>query len=612
MLRRNLLRTIGVMPFLLGNLAALLNPMAAASAAATRKRSRVRPGDREWPKQKDWDSLNENVGGRLVKLHSPLSDCVAAPASAECARVFTELRNPYYIGDEPGLAQTLGWVDAWTFAPSVYAVAATTTSDIVAAVRFAKEHHLRVAVKGGGHSYQGTSSAADSLLVWTRHMNAITVHDAFIPQGCSSMEAKAAVSVQAGAIWMQVYDAVTTQHGRYVQGGGCTTVGVAGLIQSGGFGSFSKGFGSAAASLAEAEIVTADGEVLIVNACSHADLFWAIKGGGGGTFGVVTRLTLETHELPALFGIVNATIKAASDAAFRKLIGHMLTFCKANLLTPHWGEQIVLKADRVLTVHMVFQGMDREAAQGIWNGFFAEIANSPEEYVFVSKPSFADFSARHLWDPEFLRAVPGATKQDDREGAAEGNLFWAGDGGQCGQVLHGYDSLWLSASLLDDGNLKKFADALYAAAVHWEVSLHFNKGLAGAPLSVIDAARNTATNPAVLDAFALAIIAAEEPPAYPGIAGHEVNVAKGRADAAGIARATAELRKVVPQSGSYVSESNFFEKHWQHAFWGGNYPKLAEIKNKYDPDGLFIVHHGVGSEAWSADGFTRLAYDAVT
>jgi FAD/FMN-containing dehydrogenase len=606
MLRRSLLRAIGVMPFLSGSLAALLNPLAAAGAVVRRK-SRVRPGDREWPKQTDWDSLNEKIGGRLVKVHSPLSDCVAAPASAECARVFAELRNPYYVGDEPGLPQTLGWVDAWTFAPSVYAVAAAATSDIAAAVRFAKDHHLRLAVKGGGHSYQGTSNAADSLLVWTRHMNAVTVHDAFVPQGCASIEAKPAVSVEAGAIWMQVYDAVTTQHGRYVQGGGCTTVGVAGLIQSGGFGSFSKGFGSAAGSMAEAEIVTADGEALVVNACSHADLFWAIKGGGGGTFGVVTRVTLETHELPALFGIVNATVKAGSDAAFRQLIGRMLAFCKANLLTPHWGEQIVLKADRVLSVHMVFQGLDRAAAQGIWSGFFAEIENAPEAYVFVSKPSFADFSARHLWDPQFLKAVPGATKHDDREGAAEGNLFWAGDGGQCGQVLHGYDSLWLPASLLDDDKLTKFADALHAAAVQWEVSLHFNKGLAGAPPSVVDAARNTATNPAVLDAFALAIIAAEEPPAYPGIAGHEVNVTEGRADAAGIARAMAELRKVVPQSGSYVSESNFFEKHWQSAFWGGNYSKLAEIKKKYDPDGLFIVHHGVGSEAWSADGFTRLA-----
>jgi Berberine and berberine like len=69
----------------------------------------------------------------------------------------------------------------------------------------------------------------------------------------------------------------------------------------------------------------------------------------------------------------------------------------------------------------------------------------------------------------------------------------------------------------------------------------------------------------------------------------------------------AELRKLVPEPASYVSESNFFEKQWQRAFWGQNYQSLSEVKTKYDPDGLFFVHHGVGSEAWSADGFTRLA-----
>jgi FAD/FMN-containing dehydrogenase len=55
-----------------------------------------------------------------------------------------------------------------------------------------------------------------------------------------------------------------------------------------------------------------------------------------------------------------------------------------------------------------------------------------------------------------------------------------------------------------------------------------------------------------------------------------------------------------------VSESNYFEKGWQQSYWGDNYARLAEIKNKYDPDGLFIVHNGVGSEGWSADGFTKL------
>ena len=113
---------------------------------------------------------------------------------------------------------------------------------------------------------------------------------------------------------------------RYVQGGGCMTVGVAGLIQSGGFGSFSKAYGMAAASLLEAEIVTADGAVRIANACTNPDLFWGIKGGGGGSLGVVTRLTLRTHSLPEFFGAAFTTIKATSDAASRRLIGQVVRF----------------------------------------------------------------------------------------------------------------------------------------------------------------------------------------------------------------------------------------------------------------------------------------------
>jgi FAD/FMN-containing dehydrogenase len=66
-----------------------------------------------------------------------------------------------------------------------------------------------------------------------------------------------------------------------------------------------------------------------------------------------------------------------------------------------------------------------------------------------------------------------------------------------------------------------------------------------------------------------------------------------------------ELLKVAPNAGSYVSESDFFEKNWQQSFWGTNYPRLAAIKKKYDPEGLFYVRHGVGSEGWSDDGFTK-------
>ena len=97
------------------------------------------------------------------------------------------------------------------------------------------------------------------------------------------------------------------------------TVGVAGLVLGGGFGSFSKAYGTGGSHLIEAEIVTADGEVKIANACSNPDLYWALKGGGGG-FGVVTRVTLRTHALPEYFGGVFVTVRAASDDAHRRLI----------------------------------------------------------------------------------------------------------------------------------------------------------------------------------------------------------------------------------------------------------------------------------------------------
>ena len=88
--------------------------------------------------------------------------------------------------------------------------------------------------------------------------------------------------------------------------------------------------------------------------------------------------------------------------------------------------------------------------------------------------------------------------------------------------------------------------------------------------------------------------------------GHGPNLAAGRKAAVAIKAAADELRSIVPLAGAYVSESNFFDKSWQQSFWGPNYPKLQAVKTKYDPMGLFFVHHGVGSEEWSADGFTHL------
>ena len=171
---------------------------------------RVRPGEPAWPTDAQWQKLGQRVNGRLLRLKPPFDACRTSESA--CGEVFARLANPYDIGDDPALTQTLGWAQAWTTAASEWAVAAETPADVAAAIDFARTHRLRLVVKGGGHSYQGTSCSKDSLLVWTRHMNAIHVHDSFVPSGApGSTQPEHAVSVGAGAVWMHVYRAVTVR-----------------------------------------------------------------------------------------------------------------------------------------------------------------------------------------------------------------------------------------------------------------------------------------------------------------------------------------------------------------------------------------------------------------
>jgi FAD/FMN-containing dehydrogenase len=579
---------------LLGSFMALMTATAVrVDAAAAAVMQRVRPGTRAWPSPQQWASLGDAVGGRLSPVVMP--DLAGPDAAARLA-------DPFYIGDQAALTQSSGWLEGWRSSPSAYAIRAEQTSDVVEAVRFAAEHRLRLVVRGGGHSYLGGSNAPDSLLIWTKGLRDIALHEGFTPQGSTAVPV-AAVSVGAGCLWVDVYDAVTTKGGRYVQGGGCTTVGVAGLVQGGGFGSFSKGFGLAAASLLEAEIVTADGVVRVVNAHQESDLFWALKGGGGGTYGVVTRLTLQTHDLPPTFGAVRWTIQASSDQAFRDLIARFVQTYAVHLLNPHWGEQVRATPDNQLVVSMVFQGLDATTARAAWADLIAFVQRHPEAYQAPEMAVLA-IPARHFWNPVVLdKYAAGAIKHSPHAQGRSGGWWWSGDSDQLGAFWHAYTSAWLPVSLLKSDGQRRLVDAWFAASRYWPVAFHFNKGLAGADGRVLASSRDTAMNPQVLDAFALAIIADCGGPAFAGMP--EPDMRQAREAAAKVQAATAALKAAAPDAGGYLSECDFFTRDWQRSSWGRHWARLRNIKQRYDPAGLFIVHHGVGSEAWSQDGFTR-------
>jgi len=549
--------------------------------------SPVKPGSQGWPADSDWAALNKAIGGRLSA--SSLPD-LTEPEMQKLAV------NPFYIGDHPGLTQSSGWLDAWRSAPSRYVVAAESADDVAKAVRFAQIHRLRLVVRGGGHSYLGASNAPDSLMIWTRRLNAVKLHDAFTPQG-STRSPVPAVSIGAGAVWLHAYQAVTSDAGRYVQGGGCTTVGVAGLVQGGGFGSFSKAFGTAAASLLEAEVVTADSKIRIANAHQEPDLFFALKGGGGGTFGVITRLTLATHPLPDTFGALVLTVKAHSEEAYRRLLAKFVDLYATRLFNPHWGEQVQARADNQLNVRMVYQGLTPLEARAAWQPLIDFCDGASSDYEGQKGLTAFGLPARHFWDAEFMkRHARFAITPDPEPNAPPTDFWWTGDGEQAGAFWSAYTSAWMPASLLLPENRVKLVDAWFNASRRWSVSFHFNKGLAGAPPEALAATQDTATNPEVISAFALAIIASSSGPAFPGFPAPDLEdaaTARGRVQAA-----MAALRQAAPGAGAYVNECDYFQPDWKEAFWGRHYPRLLRAKRRYDPSGLFSVHHGVGVEDW--------------
>lgn len=592
MKRRCLLKGVAALPFL------PTTTIFADVIPAVAGTGRVRPGDLAWPEAEEWEVLSRAVGGNLLRPRTIWQTCAQAPHTPDCLVRLGEARNPIALGDDPGGTQISGWLGGWTPHASAYAVEACSTTDVVAGINFVRQHNLRLVVKGGGHSYLGGSNAPDSLLIWTRAMNRIELHDAFVALD-SSMPPTPAVTVEAGCMWIDVYTAVTTQAGRYVQGGGCASVGVAGLVQGGGFGSFSKRYGLAAASLVQAEIVTADGVVRTVNASREPDLFWALKGGGGGSFGVVTRITLQTHDLPEHLGWAEFTVKASSHEAYRRLVERLVDHYAENLFNPHWGEQLVFHEDEV-HVSMVSQGLNDAQAKSVWAPFIDWVRASAADFTFNYEPQIGAGPARRWWD---LKANPGLVP-DPRARAATQRGWWRGDGDQASLFLYGYESQWLPATLLEPAQRGQLAGALTEAAQFQPVELHVNKGLAGAPAEVNEHARQCAMNPKVADAFALMIVAAGGSPPFAGLPITPPDMTAAHRQAERVAKAAAVLKALSPQSGSYLSETDFFRGDWREAFWGANYPRLKAIKNRYDPEGFFFVHHGVGSEDWSPDGFT--------
>ena len=200
------------------------------------------------------------------------------------------------------------WNGAIDRSPAVI-VCCTTAEQVAEAVRFARASGLEIAVRGGGHNYAGHAVCDAGLMIHLGAMNSVSVDPVARRAVCGG-----------GATWADV-DGASQQHGLATPGGFISHTGIAGLTLGGGIGWLTKTAGLSCDNLVAAEIVTADSRIVRASASENADLFWALRG-GGGNFGIVTSFEFALHPIGPLvnlglffFGLDNgpAALRFARD-----------------------------------------------------------------------------------------------------------------------------------------------------------------------------------------------------------------------------------------------------------------------------------------------------------
>ena len=288
-----------------------------------------------WPNSTAWETFNRSIDGCLVlpKPSAAVCNSYAYNLNA-CEQAISHWSNSTWRSDQVGAMHHPYWENSSCslFSPStacnqgsvpVFAVNATLPEHVQATIRFAAKHNLRLVIKTSGHAYLGRSTAAGSLLLWLHYMKSMTIIEQYT--SCSNLNvsnvARVGAGVQRGELYKWLNDLNLTAIGAITG-----TVGVAGgYLQGGGHSPLSRWKGIAADQVLEYDIVTADGRRQTVNTCQNSDLFWALRGGGGGTYAVVLSAVLRTFQSPSIVANL-LLVTAPNENRYGQLIEDFIRF----------------------------------------------------------------------------------------------------------------------------------------------------------------------------------------------------------------------------------------------------------------------------------------------
>ncbi|RYP44074.1 hypothetical protein DL768_009433 [Monosporascus sp. mg162] len=455
-----------------------------------------------------------------------------------------------------------------------YVVNASTADDVSAAVHFARLHNVRLIIKSTGHDLLGRSSGAASLSIWMHFFRNLTIIESYSGANSFDNYHGPAVSIGPGLLAYEVFEAAQKQ-GLRVLGGTCPTVGIGGGYTSGGGHSLlSSKYGLSADNVLEWDVITASGHRVTATPSQNPDLYWALSGGGTGVFAVILGVTVKAFPdgIVSAAGITfNITSSPSGDAFWSAMEA-------LHSSTPAWLDQnataaYVLAGGTLSLQPLTLPDQSADAVRALIEPFLATLAtlNIPYTLNITTFPSFLDLYSVYYGPLPYglpsssviqtSRLLPRSVLTSEKE--------------RCALM----DAQRHIASL--------------AGGSFWIV------GTALALPHTPSAAPSNAVLPAWRDASVHQMIVGQ----WDWNATWTTNLLKQETLLSDVLPALVNLS---PGSGTYMSEGNPAQADWKEAFYGENYERLLDIKKKWDPEGVFFAHAGVGSHGWRIDEEGRL------
>ncbi|KAL4966334.1 uncharacterized protein BDV14DRAFT_208312 [Aspergillus stella-maris] len=559
--------------------------------------------------QSTWNALSTRVNGRLYDGEPLWAPCYThvnghtqTPDLEQCALLqdntsnatFTSAQFAGFLNTNWAACQTTGakcFIDGATpgnktcyqgSVPSKY-VDARSVQDIQETLLFAREHNLRLVVKNTGHDYSGRSSGVGALGLWTHNIQPeLILEKDFIPDGCSEPTGDV-ITFGAGQQFQGIY-AFAHEHNYRVVGGSSNTVGAAGgWITGGGHSMVSNELGMGVDNAQQIKAVLPNGTYVTANRCHNQDIFFALRGGGGGTFGVVTEMSMLAHpEKPTVVTV--AGFQNISSTAASELI-HITVSNADKWASEGWGGYIQIGPIGAGTTSFFM-------ATSLLNLSAAEVSMKP--VIDLAERLGASASATVSLSPTYYQVLDGLVSNEASLVLTRGgpiamssriipqeNFLGADSQEELSSVL--YDILE-SGSEETDYEIDAILPPLFicvTAPTIYSRSLPESDEADGPGASAITPAWRTGLWHMIhLRAFANSVV-------------EDAEVVR---DIFQIAHDTLDpLRELTPNGGAYGNEADTFETDPISAFWGEeNYARLLRIKEDVDPTNVLSVHQGVG------------------